>query len=288
MNTRYLLHTMACPDRDPVAALALADELGLDGIELICQAGYRCAIAPDAAIDDARRLAREASAIGSHVAALVPYTKAMNSADPAQRDEALHELDHCLSLASEFGAQRIRVFGGTEIGGPDRPAALQRMGETLRRLGDRAQRLGVTLCIENHMDTMATSATATMEILAAIDHPAFGILYDQPNLDFMRAEAFPLGFTCQQSAIRHVHVKDFAWTETGARRAAIPGEGIVPWREIIRALAASGYSGYLTFEYEKRWFPDQLPDAAIGVRRAKAHIDALIATTEPMLRAHRG
>lgn len=274
---RFLLHTMACPDRDPQGALVLAHDLAMAGIELVCQTGYRCAIAPNAAIADARLLARQASEIGSRVAALVPYTKGMNAADMARREQAVWEIDHCLSLAAELGAERIRIFGGADTTLAERPAALQRMGESLRRLGERAQRLGVSLCIENHMDTMATSAAATMDILAAIDHPAFGVLYDQPNLDFMCAESFPLGYTVQRQAIRHVHVKDFYWTADGERRAAVPGDGIVPWPAIVRALADDGYAGFLTLEYEKRWFPDQLPDAAIGCRRAKAYIEGLIA-----------
>ena len=36
---RILMHTMACPDRDVAGALTLAHDLGLDGIELICQDG---------------------------------------------------------------------------------------------------------------------------------------------------------------------------------------------------------------------------------------------------------
>ncbi len=55
---RLLLHTMATPDLTPVQALDLARELRLDGLDLICQAGYRCAIAPDATLTQARATGR--------------------------------------------------------------------------------------------------------------------------------------------------------------------------------------------------------------------------------------
>ena len=58
--------------------------------------------------------------------------------------------------------------------------------------------------------------------------------------------------------VLHVQVKD-------ARRSAahkggwqlVPlGEGEVPVREIIRLLAAGGYAGYFSVEWEKYWHPD--------------------------------
>jgi L-ribulose-5-phosphate 3-epimerase len=272
---RILMHTMACPDRDVAGALTLAHDLGLDGIELICQDGYRCAISPRIAIDDVRALAASAQAIGSAIGALTPYAKGMNSKDADARAQALRELDHCLSVAAEVGASVIRVFGGLDVPADDHAAALQRMGETLRKLGDRAQGLGVSLCVENHMDTMATTAATTMEIVNAIGHPAFGVIYDQGNLDFMRAEAFPAAFDLQKSAIRHVHVKDFFWDTDGARKAALVGEGIVPWPAILAALSKIRYGGYLTLEYERRWFPDELPEAAIGCAKARDYLRSL-------------
>jgi L-ribulose-5-phosphate 3-epimerase len=272
---RLLLHSMACPDRDPVGALALAHDLELDGVELIVQDGYRCGISPVIAMNEVRALARSARTIGSPIKALTPYTKGMNSKDPDARARALRELDHCLSVAAELGAVVVRIFGGFDVPAEDHAPALRRMGETLRQLGDRAQGLGVSLCIENHMDTMATSAGATMDILRAIDHPAYGVLYDQANLDFMRAEAFPAGFDLQKDAIKHVHVKDFRWDQNGVRKAALVGEGIVPWSAILAALATIPYSGYFTLEYERRWHPDQLPDAAIGCARTRDYLRSL-------------
>jgi sugar phosphate isomerase/epimerase len=142
---RLLMHSMACPNIEPEAAFALAHELELDGIELICQADYRCAIAPDAPLGEARRLAAAARDAGSRVATLTPYTKGMNSPDAEERSKAVRELKHCVSLAAELGARIVRVFGGAEVPAQEEDAARQRLAGSLRPLGDQAQALGLTL-----------------------------------------------------------------------------------------------------------------------------------------------
>ncbi|WP_460452520.1 sugar phosphate isomerase/epimerase family protein [Alsobacter sp. SYSU BS001988] len=271
---RILLHTMACPDRDPEGALALAQDLELDGVELICQSGYRCGIPPDATLADARRLAREARAVGTRILALTPYAKGVNAVDPDARRRAVTELEHVISLAAEFGCEVVRIFAGAEVARDDMDAALVRATEPCRRLGDVAQRAGLTLCLENHMDTMALSASLTMRFLTAVDHQAYGILYDQANLDLMEAEAFPEAYELQRD-IRHVHVKDFKRDKDGARIAVPVGEGIVPWPAIIQRLHGDGYNGCLSLEYERRWFPDQLPPAETGVARSRDALRAI-------------
>jgi L-ribulose-5-phosphate 3-epimerase len=272
---RILMHSMACPERDPEGALALAEGLGLDGVELICQAGYRCALPPDATLADARRLAAQAGAVGTKILALTPYAKGMNAVDADARRQAIAELSHVIALAAELGCEVVRILAGAEVPLEDVDAALARMIEPCRQLGDVAARQGIALCVENHMDTMALSASLTMRALRAIDHPTFGILYDQANLDFMKAEAFPLGYALQ-APIRHVHVKDFRRDEAGDRQAVPVGEGLVPWPGIIGALVRDGYRGCLSLEYERRWFPDQLPPAEEGLARSRDALRAML------------
>lgn len=272
---RILMHSMACPERDPEGALILAQELGLDGVELICQPGYRCALPPDATVAEARRLAARARAIGTSILALTPYAKGLNADEAGARAEAVAELSHIIALAAELGCEVVRIFAGAEVPQQGVEAALARMAGPCRQLGDVAMRHGIALCLENHMDTMALSASLTMRALRAIDHPAFGILYDQANLDFMRAEAFPDGYALQRP-MRHVHVKDFRWDDAGERLATPVGDGIVPWPAIVAALSRDGYRGCLSLEYERRWFPDQLPPAELGLARSRDALRAML------------
>ena len=52
----------------------------------------------------------------------------------------------------------------------------------------------------------------------------------------------------------------------------IVGEGVIPWPEILRAVKARGYDGWLSLEYERRWHPDDIPDASIGMKRSLEYL----------------
>jgi sugar phosphate isomerase/epimerase len=64
----------------------------------------------------------------------------------------------------------------------------------------------------------------------------------------------------------HVQVKDArrSVAHKGGWQLVSLGEGEVPVREIIRLLAAGGYEGYLSVEWEKYWHPDiEEPEIAL-------------------------
>ena len=42
--------------------------------------------------------------------------------------------------------------------------------------------------------------------------------------------------------------------------------------EILRAVKARGYDGWLSLEYERRWHPDDIPDASIGMKRSLEYL----------------
>ena len=44
------------------------------------------------------------------------------------------------------------------------------------------------------------------------------------------------------------------------------GEGTVRWPEALQALREVGYTGYVSDEYEKYWYPQELPEPEIGMK----------------------
>ncbi|RDJ20321.1 sugar phosphate isomerase/epimerase [Bosea caraganae] len=281
---RLLLHTMATPELDPVGALDLTRELGLDGLDLICQAGYRCAIAPDAPIEAARTIRTEADKRGLVIGALTPYEKRFNSSSDSERDEAVASLRHAIDLADALGARSVRVFGGAEVDHAEWVVAVERLADSIRRVAAYAAERGIGLNIENHDGTMADTALRTHEIWRRIGEANVGIVYDPANLIRDGKEGFPESLEIQADAIRLVHVKDYSFLQghlrSGAnedsRRSVPVGEGDVPWDKILGALATQGYDGDVTFEYEMRWVPDQLPPTPVGVGRSCAFVRRLL------------
>jgi sugar phosphate isomerase/epimerase len=63
--------------------------------------------------------------------------------------------------------------------------------------------------------------------------------------------------------VRHTHLKD-SRPEGAGVRYVLTGSGTVPVRETVNVLAAAGYKGYYSFEWEKKWHPEiEAPEVAI-------------------------
>jgi L-ribulose-5-phosphate 3-epimerase len=274
---RILAHTMATPELDPVAALDLAAGLELAGLEVVCQRDYPCGIAPDAPFRETSALAKEAERRGLVIAGLSPYPKGLNARSRAEREDAIAEFKDVILRAEDLGCPRVRAFAGASVAEPDWDDARRRLAASLAELADFAKPRGVELNVENHMDTMALSARRTMAIVDAADRENVGVLYDQANLTLMGAEPPDRAIARQWPKIRHVHVKDFR--RTGDDRVPVlPGDGPLDWSVIVGDLHARGYDGFFTLEYEKRWFPDELPPAADGLRAGRDHVRAILDT----------
>ncbi len=279
-----LLHTMATPELTPLEALDLAQTLELDGIDLICQANYRSALAPDARIEEAHHLRRQASQRQLVVAALTPYEKRINSADDTERAAGTRALVHAVDLAAALGARSVRILAGDAVADADWEKSAARLIPALQDVADHAAPKGVALNIENHSGTLADSAARTMQIWRSVNRANVGIVYDPANLIRDGKEHLPESFELQREAIGLVHVKDYQFRvdtrseqSTESTRRSVPvGAGDVPWPLIMEQLAAAAYGGDFTFEYETRWVPEDLPPTSIGVASSRRYLDALI------------
>ena len=266
---------MGTPELSLVQAIGLFAKLGLDGLEVICCEGYKCGVTLRIPTRDLRGIKRRAADQGLVMVGLVPYTKDLDHPEQVARRRAITQLKMAVDLALALECPSIRILAGREASAAERPAALQRLVDALSEVGEYARAAGTQLNVENHMDTMATSAAATMEIIRAMNSPNVGVLYDQANLSHLRQESPDEAIALQWPYIRHVHVKDFYWRGE-ERRATLLGQGIVPWRAIVDRLRVLGYDGYYSLEYERRWFPDQLPPAEIGMRRGVEFLRGIV------------
>jgi sugar phosphate isomerase/epimerase len=173
----------------------------------------------------------------------------------------------------------VRVLAGEEVSPDEWSGALDRLTSSLRQLAAVAGEYGVMLVVENHMDTMATSAVKTVSICEATACDNVRILFDPANLATLEAEDFLQGFRLQRDWIAHVHVKD-AIVDRGSRRSVVPGEGRDPWPTLFSEIQASGYHGDFAIEYERRWLPD-LPAAEDALPQAKLFIERYLTEGRP-------
>jgi len=286
-------HTMGTPDMALEQALAFFARIGCAGSELVCQEGYRCGVTPSLDPAARRRLRDAARGRGVPVVALTPYQTELASFDDALRAAQVEGLIAAVRLAADLGAEVVRAYGSKEVPPADRPRAVERLVQSLRAAGKVAADLGVKIAVENHYGTLTVTAAQTVEVVRAVDMPCVGILYDQANIDTMLGEPWPEALARQRDYIVHVHVKDFEFK--GERRASDPagmvshmdpakrairsrviGEGVMPWAEILPALAKAGYAGPVSIEYSRRWYPEELPEAEEGIARCAAYLGRIL------------
>ncbi len=186
----------------------------------------------------------------------------MHQMDDAKRAAQLDEARRFIDLAQALGVPYVRVFGNKYVEGVPRDVMLTHIARGLRELGDYARPRNVTVLIESHGDF--TDSPALLELLRRADSPAVALLWDAHHT-FVSGKEAPEDTVRQLGRyIRHTHVKDSV-PQGSDRRYVLTGTGDVPVRRQIEALAKSGYRGYYSFEWEKRWHPDiEAPEVAIA------------------------
>jgi sugar phosphate isomerase/epimerase len=254
--------TLGCPEWDWRRVLDFAAAHGyaaveLRGLEKTMDLTVRPEFAP-ARLDETKRQLAER---GLRVVCLGSSAN-MHQMDAAKRAAQLDEARRFIDLAQALDAPYVRVFGDKYQEGVPREAMLAHIAAGLREVGEYAREKRVTVLIESHGDF--TDSPALLEILQRADSPAVALLWDAHHT-FVSGKEAPQDTVRQLgSYIRHTHLKDSVPAEKG-RRYVLTGRGEVPVRRQVEALARSGYHGYYSFEWEKRWHPEiEEPEIAIA------------------------
>lgn len=151
-----------------------------------------------------------------------------------------------LHLAAELGAPHIT----TEPGGPlERGQSWQQAAalfyDELMPCIETAEQLGVGLLIEPEPELMIETFEQYLDFVQRIDSPAVGLNFDIGH-------AYCVGQDPQDWVERmaphtkHYHFEDIAATRV--HKHLIPGAGAIDFGATLRAIAATGYDGWLTVE----------------------------------------
>lgn len=285
-------HTMGTPEYTVCEAIELLHKMGADGIEIVVQDDYKSGLPTHCSREILEQVKQCAQDNHIQIICLTPYNSYFNSLDEAVRQKELAAIEDVIGYCDFLGAKYIRIYGGNLVAGDTEKLEERwaKLVESLRYLGDKAAAKGVTLVVENHFNTMAVSAKQSAKLMEDVNHPAVRILYDQANLAFTGNEDYVQAIQTQQQYVAYMHVKDLVFKEGVAFTSSdvahpkeeernvytrIVGEGVLPWPEILRAVKERGYDGWLSLEYERRWHPDDIPDASIGMKKSLDYLRSI-------------
>ncbi|MGH2560960.1 MAG: sugar phosphate isomerase/epimerase family protein [Thermomicrobiales bacterium] len=239
--------TISCPSFTVRQIAEAARRYGYDGVELYALEGQR--LTPDvleARLDEVRR-----DLAGVPIVSINSWGQ-LSSPDPAERSTQERQIARTFELATELGSPLVKTFGGELPGGRDVDEVLDYMAESLRRLARRAEALGVILVVETH-DGFCRGADLAA-LLARVDEPRIAALWDVHH-PYRRGESVAETDRLIGHRVAHVHVKDAVRVEDGWCFVLL-GEGELPVPEMLSCLAARGFSGSVSVDWELMWHPE--------------------------------
>jgi sugar phosphate isomerase/epimerase len=186
--------------------------------------------------------------------------------DPHYRAIRREHTKRSLQLAQEIGAPCI----STEPGGLLTPEqtwedAARVFYDEIMPCVEVAEELEVHLLIEPEPGLMIETFDQYGEFAGRIDSPWLGLNFDIGHAYCVGEEPQDwIGRMAEHT--RHYHLEDIA--DTRVHQHLIPGHGAIDWQATLRAIAASGYEGWVTIELYP--YIDQ-PDVAARAAREYLH-----------------
>lgn len=151
-----------------------------------------------------------------------------------------------MDLADAIGVKTLVTFGVLRDA-KDQPGDFARVVDLLGQIVEQAAARGFTVQLENLPHTWADTSENCLALLEAVNHPAFGYIWDVGNLYEAEETHFRSGYDKLKPYIRNVHLKD-GRMENGRMIWQQFGQGLTDIKGQIETLKADGYAGTLTVE----------------------------------------
>ena len=194
-------------------------------------------------LEDVKSLVKQ---YGVRISALSPgIFKHPLSQSSQLEDELADVLPRTISLAKEFGAPLVIVFGfKREQGEPANN--FWKAVDWMRRAAEQASKRNITLAVENEPGFWCDSGANTAQLIEAVGSPTLRANWDPCNGHGTDELPFPDGYRAIKKYIANVHVKD---TKRGALIQCVPvGEGAIDWMGQLGALVRDRIVNHVTIE----------------------------------------
>jgi hydroxypyruvate isomerase len=217
-------------------------------VQAVAEAGYD---AIDLVPADYLPLVRAHGLAISAIAAHHPLTVGLNQ--PDQHDRIASEIRANIALAQQWAIPNLICFSGNR-NGIDDATGIAHTAAGLARVAPDAEAAGVTLVLEllnskvDHPDYQADHTAWGLEVCQRVASPRVKLLYDIYHMQIMEGDIIRT-IGAAHTAIGHYH------TAGNPGRHELDETQELHYPAILRAIRATGYTGYVTHEFIPRGEP---------------------------------
>ena len=207
-------------------------------------------------------------AVGISVGSVGTHSDLTNP-DSVQRKRELDYLRHDIALASEMGAEYVRVTDGQAHPGLTTEQGLDYASEGLAKAKQTADEYGITLGVENHgfpsawiYDDFSHDLVVFRQLMKRLRAIGIGINFDTANATGCGADAAAFLDEIYDSVVS-VHIADTVSSKTTLHTTL--GAGICPIEGALRILHERKFSGLISIEEDSK-------NGEAGVFQAIEHV----------------
>ena len=247
---KFAFTNLACPDWNLEKIAAKAAQFGYDSIELRSHEDNPY-LYPNPPLSHRKYVKDIFDRQNINICCISAYSQ-FASSDEKTLDKNRQILIDDIILARDLNAPFVRSFLGQH---PEmtNEQIINYAAPYLNYCADFADSLGIKVVFETH--DVWCGAKLIQLAFSKITSKGAAVLWDVGN-NHDAGESLTGFFDVVGDKCAHVHMKDFIKNENGNIKYCLTGNGEVPVKECIELLKNSGYQGYITFEWEKRWHPD--------------------------------
>jgi len=191
------------------------------------------------------------------------------SGNLTERKQEIEFIKYSLALGKYLGAYAVTVQSGILVSPQDWWKVAKQIVKDFKELARYARDNGQDLAIEIHKEMLIETPKQATEFLDLVDKENVGVTFDPAHLIWSGIDPVEAVYQLKES-IKHVHLKD-------ARNKDIHypvGDGVVNFRELLRALKKINYVRTLALEIEP--LSDHLQDINHAVKKSRDYLVPLL------------
>ncbi len=167
------------------------------------------------------------------------------------------KIERAMQIAKIMACPQIRVNAPAYERGLNYNNLFEETKKNLEKVEKLACKYGIKALLELHMGNIIPSASAAYRLVSPFDPCCIGVIYDPGNMIWEGYENWQMGMQLLGEYLAHIHIKNASWVLEKKNENGVffwkpvwsrLKEGVVNWRDIMDALKAVNYEGYLCFE----------------------------------------